>query len=150
MHVTVGSVECFLRDGSDAAARLAELRAFIGSYPSFDLTLRGLNISPTTVFAQVIPHSRALRALRTDLRRLGHTAGETISFGDYIRDLLPHMNIVRLSGRVTADFLEEVSGSRQEWFGRWTVREVDLMRTDPLHSHEGREVLERISLAPTH
>src|SRR5215212_9529120 len=76
MHVTVGSVDRFLSDGSDAAARLAELRAIIGSYPSFDLTVRGLNISPSTVFAQVIPQSRTLRALRTDLRRLGRTADE--------------------------------------------------------------------------
>jgi 2'-5' RNA ligase len=150
MHVTVGSVNRFLNDGSNSAARLAELRAIIGSYPSFDLTLCGLNISPFTVFAQVIPHGGTLRALRADLRMLGRGAGESSGFGDYVRDLLPHMNIVRFSGRVTANFLEEVSGSRQEWFGRWTVREVDLMRTDPLHSHEGREVLERIPLASIH
>jgi 2'-5' RNA ligase len=150
MHVTVGGVSRFLSDGSNAAARLAELRAIIGSYPSFDLTLRGLNVSPFTIFAQVIPHSRTLRALRTDLRMLSRQAGEAIGFGDYVRDFLPHMNIVRFSGRVTADFLEEVSASRQEWFGRWTVREVEVIRTDTLLSREGREVLARIPLAPIH
>jgi 2'-5' RNA ligase len=150
MHVTVGSVNHFLSDGSNSAPRLAELRAIIGSYPSFDLTLRGLNVSPFTIFAQVIPHSRTLRALRTDLRMLSRQAGEAIGFGDYVRDFLPHMNIVRFSGRVTADFLEEVSASRQEWFGRWTVREVEVIRTDTLLSREGREVLARIPLAPIH
>jgi hypothetical protein len=48
---------------------------------------------------------------------------------------------------VTAAFLEEVSKSRQEWFGRWTVREVELVRTDKLLSGKGSQVLERIPLA---
>jgi len=150
MHVTVGGVSRFLSDGSNAAARLAELRAIIRSYPSFDLTLGGLNVSPFTVFAQVIPHGRTLRALRTDLRKLGRRAGEASGFGDYVRDLLPHMNIVRFSGRVTADLLDEVSRSRQMWFGRWTVREVEIIRTDTLLSRESRQVLERIPLARIH
>ena len=150
MHVTVGGVSRFLSDGSNAAARHAELRAIIGSYPSFDLTLRGLNVSPFTVFAQVIPHGSTLRALRTDLRMLGRRAGGASGFGTYVRDLLPHMNIVRFSGRVTADFLGEVSSSRQVWFGRWTVREVEVILTNTLLSREGRQVLERIPLAPIH
>ncbi len=150
MHVTVGSVNRFLSDSSHAAARLAELRAIIGSYPSFDLTLRGLNVSPSTTFAQVIPHGRTLRALRTELRMLGRWAGEASAFGNYVRDLLPHMNIVRFSGRVTADFLDEVSRLRQMWFGGWTVREVEVIRTDTLLSREGRQVLERMPLAPIH
>jgi 2'-5' RNA ligase len=150
MHVTVGGVSRFLSDGSNVAARLAELRAVIGSYPSFDLTLRGLNVSPSTVFAQVIPHGRSLRALRTDLRMLGRRVGEASDFGDYVRDLLPHMNIVRFSGRVTADLLDEVSRSRQMWFGRWTVREVEVIRTNSLFSREDRQLLECIPLAPTH
>ena len=148
MHVTIGGVRWFLGDGSNAADRRAELRALIGSYPSFDLTLRGLNVSPGTVFAQVIPHSRTLRALREDLRMLDRRAGGASGFGSYVRALLPHMNIVRFSGRVTADFLDEVSRSRQVWFGRWTVREVEVMLTDTLLSAEGRQVLERIPLAP--
>jgi 2'-5' RNA ligase len=150
MHVTVGSVDRFISEGSNAAARLAELRAIIGSYPPFELTLRGLNVSPSTVFAQVIPHGTTLRALRTDLRTLGRRAGEASGFGDYVRDFLPHMNIVRFTGRVTADFLKEVSASRQEWLGQWTVRAVEVIRADTLLSREGREVLERVPLAPVH
>ena len=147
MHVTVGGVSRFLGDGANAAARRAELRALIGSYPNFDLTLRGLNVSPGTVFAQVIPHSRTLRALRADLRMLDRRAGGASGFGSYVRDLLPHMNIVRFSGRVTADFLDEVSRSRRVWFARWTVREVEVILSDTLLSAEGRQVLERTPLA---
>jgi len=150
MHVTIGGVSQFLTDGLNAATRLAELRTLIGSYPGFDLTLRGLNVSPSTVFAQVIPHSGTLRALRTDLRMLGHPTNEASGLGHFVRDLLPHMNIVRLSGRVTADFLNEVSRSRRVRFGRWTVREVELIWSDTLLSREGRLVLERIPLAPVH
>lgn len=148
MHVTVGGVSRFLADGSDAATRLAELRTLIGSYPNFDLTLRGLNVSPSTVFAQVIPHGGTLRALRTDLRMLGYPSNEASGLGHVVRDLLPHMNIVRFSGRITTDFLNEVSRSRRVWFGRWTVREVELIWSDTLLSSEGRLVLERIPLAP--
>jgi hypothetical protein len=150
MHVTVGNVGRFLSDGSDAAARLAELRAVVGSYPSFDLTVRGLNVSPSTVFAQVIPRGGTLRALRAELRGLGRRSGGTSGLGSYVRALLPHMNIVRFSGHVTADFLDEVSRSRLACFERWTVGEVELMRTDTLLSREGRQVLARIPLAPIH
>lgn len=147
MHVSIGSVARFLRGGSDVATRLAELRAIIGSYPSFDLAVSGLNVSPSTVFAQVIPQGRTLRALRADLRMLGRRAGGTSGLGDYVRDLLPHINIVRFSGRVTTDFLDEVSRSRPARFERWTVGEVELVRTDTLLSREGRQVLARIPLA---
>jgi len=148
MHVTIGSVGRFLSNGFDTAASLAELRALIGSYPRFDITVRGLNVSPSTVFAQVIPQGGTLRALRTDLRMLGRRAGGPIDFGSYVRDLLPHMNIVRFSGRVTPDFLDEVSRSRLVRFERFTVGEVELIRTDTVLSREGRRALASIPLAP--
>jgi 2'-5' RNA ligase len=148
MHVTIGSVGRFLSNGGDAADRLAELRALIGSYPRFDLTIRGLNVSPSTVFAQVIPQDGTLRALRAELRMLGRRAGGPIDFGSYVRDLLPHMNIVRFSGRVRPDFLDEVSRSRPVRFERWTVGEVELIRTDAVLSREGRKALASIPLAP--
>jgi hypothetical protein len=150
MHVTMGGVGQFLHDGVDEAARLAELRFVIGQYQSFDLTVRGLNVSPSTVFAEVIPHGGTLRALRADLRRIGPRAGGPSGFGDYVRYLLPHMNLVRFSGRVTEDFLEEVSRSRLAWCERWKVSEVELIRTDTLLSRESRQVLARIPLAPIH
>jgi 2'-5' RNA ligase len=147
MHVTIHSVSRFLASNSDIAARIAELREEIGSYPSFDLTLRGLNVSPTTVFAQVVPHDGAFRCLRKGLKARNSRPGRPSGLGAVARDLLPHANVVRFSGNVTADFLDEVSKSRQEWFGRWTVREVELVRTDKLLSGKDSQVLERIPLA---
>jgi 2'-5' RNA ligase len=151
MHVTVRVLDGFLPDGPDAAARFADLCTIIGSYPSFDLTLRGLNVSPTAVFAQVISHDRTFSSLRGSLRRLARRSvshpGSVSSFGVVVRDLLPHANIVRFLGRVTPNFLDEVSRSRQVRIGWWTVREVELVRTDRLLSREGTQVLKRIPLA---
>jgi hypothetical protein len=113
--------------------------------------LRGLNVSPTTVFAQVISHDRTFSSLRGSLRRLARRSvshpGSVSSFGVVVRDLLPHANIVRFLGRVTPNFLDEVSRSRQVRIGWWTVREVELVRTDRLLSREGTQVLKRIPLA---
>jgi 2'-5' RNA ligase len=153
IHVTVRVLEGSLPGGPDAAARFADLRTIVGSYPSFDLTLRGLNVSPTTVFAQVIPHDRTFGRLRGSLRRrLARRSsvsqpGSVSSLGGVVRDLLPHANVVRFSGGVTPNFLDEVSRSRQVRIGRWTVREVELVRTDRLLSREGAQVLERTPLA---
>src|SRR5215208_5152102 len=110
MHVTVLVLDGFLPDDSDAAARFfADLCTIIGSYPSFDLTLRGLNVSPTTVFAQVISHGRTFGRLRGSLRRLARRSvsrpGSMSSVCVVVRDLLPLANIVRFSGRVTPTFL---------------------------------------------
>jgi hypothetical protein len=55
--------------------------------------------------------------------------------------------VVRFSGRVTTEFLREVSRFRRIHFGRWAVREVELVRSDKLLSREGSHVIERIPLA---
>jgi 2'-5' RNA ligase len=52
MHVTVRKLGRFPSDDPGVVARLAELRHIAASHPSFDLTMWGLNLSPTTVFAQ--------------------------------------------------------------------------------------------------
>lgn len=150
MHVTIQALGPLLLDGPDSAARLAALRTLIGSYPSFDLTVCGLNVSPGTVFAQVIPHGPELGKFRKEVRALHGSHPQlhlASSLGVFARTLLPHANVVRFSGPVTASFLDELSRSRREYFGRWTVREVELVRTDRLLSREGTQVLERIPLA---
>jgi 2'-5' RNA ligase len=150
MHVTVLSMDQFLPDDLDAAVRLAELRAVISSYPSFDLAVHGLNVSPTTVFAQVIPQDRTLHSLRRNLRtiakRSGSQAGREGVFGPIARNLV-HANVVRFSGVVTEGFLDEISRRRRRQFGRWTVREVEFVQSDRLLSREGTQVVERIPLA---
>ena len=147
MHITLYSVSRFLSGGSDLADRVSKLRAVIGSYPSFDVALCGLNVSPTTVFAQVVPDGRTFGCLREGLKALNSGPSKMEGIGVILRDMLPHANVARFSGRVTADYLGEISRSRRECFGRWTVRKVELVRTDTLLSREGSQVLERIPLA---
>jgi 2'-5' RNA ligase len=150
MHVTVRKLGRFPSDDPGVVARLAELRHVVGSHPGFDLTMWGLNLSPTTVFAQIVPHDRTFHSLRRHLggivdRSVYQASSERLF--DASARTLAHANVVRFSGLVTTGFIKEVSRFRRIHFGRWTVREVDLVRSDKLLSREGSHVIERIPLA---
>jgi 2'-5' RNA ligase len=150
VHVTIRKLGQFPSDDSGIAARLGELRHIAASHRSFDLTMWGLNLSPTTVFAQVFPHDQTFHSLR---RHLGGIAEPSVDQSSSERILdgvarnLAHANVVRFSDQVTTGFIEEVSRFRQTHFGRWTVREVELVRSDKLLSREGSYLIERIPLA---
>jgi 2'-5' RNA ligase len=133
LHVTIRNLDSLSADARTAAG------AAIASHPSFELTARGLSLSPQTVFAAVRPVDGTLRALRRELALLaGGSAGR---FPD-----LAFANIVRFSGRVSREFVSELAALRRIDLGSWRVTEVELVRTDRLLSREGTEVLERISL----
>jgi hypothetical protein len=51
IHVTIRKLGRFVPHDPGAAARLGELRHIVGSHPGFDLSMWGLNLSPTTAFA---------------------------------------------------------------------------------------------------
>jgi 2'-5' RNA ligase len=150
MHVTIRKLGQFPPDDLDVGARLAELRRTAALHPSFDLTVWGLNLSPTTVFAQIITHDQTFHSLR---RHLGGMADRSVYQSSSERILdgvarnLTHANVVRFSDMVTRGFIKEVSRFRRACFGRWTVREVELVRSDKLLSREGLHVIERIPLA---
>jgi 2'-5' RNA ligase len=150
IHVTIRKLGQFPSDDPGAAARLSELRHIAASHPRFDLTMRGLNLSPTTVFAQVFPHDKTFHSLRRHLggiaeRNVDRSSSERIIDG--VARNLAHANVVRFSHLVTTEFIKEVSRFRPTHFGRWTVREVELVRSDKLLSREGLHVIERIPLA---
>jgi 2'-5' RNA ligase len=150
MHVTVRKLGRFPSDDPGVADRLDELCRIAASHPSFDLTMWGLNISPTTVFAQIITHDQTFHSLRW---HLGELAEQSVSESsserlfDAAARNLAHTNVARFSGLVTNGFIKEVSRFRRTLFGRWTVREVELVRSDKLLSREGSQVIERIPLA---
>jgi 2'-5' RNA ligase len=151
MHVTVCKLGHFASDDPGAATCLSELRQILASHPSFDLTMWGLNLSTTTVFAQVFPHDKAFHLLR---RHLGAVAERSVDQSSKQRLLdgaarnLAYSNVVRFSGVVTTGFIKEISRFRWTHFGRWTVREVELVRSDKLLSREGSYVIEYMPLAP--
>ncbi len=147
MHVTIRKLGQFPSDDSGIAARLGELHHIAASHPSFDLTMCGINLSPTTVFAQIFPHDQTFHSLRRHLgaiaaRRVYQPSSERIL--DVAARNLAHANVVRFSGGVTTEFVREVSRFRRIHFGRWAVREVELVRSDKLLSREGSHVIERI------
>ena len=149
--MTVRKLGQYPSDDPATATRLGELRHIVGSHPSFNLTMWGLNLSPTTVFAQVFPHDQAFHSLRRHLggvaeRSVGQSSRERLLDG--VARNLAHSNVVRFSDVVTTGFIKEISRFRWTHFGRWTVREVELVQSDKLLSREGSYVLERIPLAP--
>jgi 2'-5' RNA ligase len=150
MHVTIRKLGRFPSDATSVAARLAKVRHIAASHHSFDLTMSGLNLSPTTVFAQIFPHDQTFHSLRQHLggvadRSVYHSNSEKIL--DAVARNVAHANVVRFSDLVTMRFIKEVSRFRRTHFGRWTVREVELVRSDKLLSREGLNVIERIPLA---
>jgi 2'-5' RNA ligase len=150
VHVTIRKLGQFPSDDPGFAARIAELHHIAALHPSFDLTMWGLNLSPTTVFAQVFPHDKTFHSLRRHLggiaeRSVNQSSSERIVDG--VARNLAHANVVRFSDLVTTGFIKELSRFRWTYFGRWTVREVELVRTDKLLSQEGLHVIERIQLA---
>ena len=150
MHVTIRKLGQFAPDDPGTAARLGELRRIAASHPSFDLTMWGLNLSPTTVFTQVFPHDQTFHSLRRHLgwiakRNVDQSSSERIIDGAARN--LAHANVVRFSGPVTTGFIKDISRFRWTHLGRWTVREVELVRSDKLLSQEGVHIIERIPLA---
>jgi 2'-5' RNA ligase len=150
MHVTIRKLGQFPSDDSGIAARLAELRHIAASHPGFDLTMWGLNLSPTTIFAQVFPHDQTFHSLRRQLGKIAERSVDQPSSErilDGVARNLAHANVVRFSDKVTTRFIKKVSRFRRTHFGRWTVREVELIQSDKLLSREGLHVIERIPLA---
>ena len=150
MHVTICKLGQSPSDDAGVATRLAELRHIVASHPSFDLTMQGLNLSPTTVFAQVFPHDQAFHSMRRHFggiaeRNVDRSSSERIIDG--VARNLAHANVVRFSDLVTTGFIKEVSRFRWTHFGRWRVQEIELVRSDKLLSREGLHVIERIPLA---
>jgi 2'-5' RNA ligase len=150
MHVTIGKLGQFASDDPGAATRLDKLRHIAALHPSFDLSMWGLNLSPSTVFAQVFPHDQTFHSLRWHLggiakRSVDQSSSERILDG--VARNLAHTNVVRFSDPVTTGFIKEISRFRWTHFGRWTVREVELVRSDKLLSQEGVHLIEQIPLA---
>ena len=150
MHVTIRKLGQVDPNDPGAAARIDELRHLVASHPRFELAMSGLNLSPTTVFAQVFPQDRTFHLLRRHLKGIAEQNVEQSGSERLIDALahnLAHANVVRFSGSVTTGFIREISRFRWTNFGRWTVREVELVRSDKVLSQEGVHITERIPLA---
>jgi 2'-5' RNA ligase len=139
MHLTVANLDHMPAGVSDRIGPVLE-----GLRP-VDVLVRGLGVSPTTVFARVLPKDSGMRELRN---RLAELAPKPLrpSLGDRAMLHLSFVNVVRFRGPVSAALLREVVRLRAAPVGRFSITEVELVRTDRLLSDAGTQLLQRFPL----
>jgi 2'-5' RNA ligase len=138
IHFTVRNLDGLPAD--DVSARIAA----VADLPAFDVAARGLGLSPTTAFAQLFPADGTLRHLRRRLDGPSSPRWRPSGLGS-----LAFANVVRVPGRPSRELVRSIARHRHTDFGRWTVDEVELVRTDRYLSDEATLVLARISLMRT-
>jgi hypothetical protein len=116
-----------------------------GSCHYYYILVRGLSVSPTTVFAQALPEDSAVPELRC---RLWAMEPKPLLSGLVSRAMrhLCFINLVRFCGPVSLELLTEVARLRTLSVGLFSVTEIELVRTDRFLSNAGTQVLERFSL----
>lgn len=134
MHFTVSNLDHAARD------LVAQLPSVLEGFRPFEVAVYGLGVSPTTVFAQALPEDSAVRELRARLSVLAPRPASLRLLDMLIRNVA-FVNIVRFSGSVSAGLLAEVAYMRKRPFGRFSVGQVEVVRTDRLLSDAGTQAL---------
>jgi 2'-5' RNA ligase len=139
MHLTISNLDHATSGLRDQISTVLE------GFRSFDILVCGLSLSPTTVFAQALPEDSAVQELR---RRLWAMEPKPVLPGLVSRAMrhLCFINLVRFCGPVSSELLTEVARLRRVYIGRFSVTEIELVRTDRFLSGTGTQVLERFSL----
>jgi 2'-5' RNA ligase len=129
---------------ADAAGVEHEVRSIADRHQPFAVDARGLNLSPSTVFAELHPRGPGLPALRREL----HGALATLHSPPllWLRQRLAHANVVRFAAPVDRRLIAEVAKLRARCFGRFEITEIELVRTDKVLSSGGTRVLGRFPL----
>jgi 2'-5' RNA ligase len=137
LHITIRNLDGLHAGGLKAAASL--LRAT----PTFELELRGLNVSSHTVFVQALPRDDALRSIR---RRLDESLRASATPRPRVPAHFAHLNVVRFRGRVGGSLLAAVARRRSIELGMLKVTQIEIVETDRLLSPAGTRTVERIAL----
>jgi 2'-5' RNA ligase len=151
MHVTVLNLDPYVAAGrveGGEAAVIERATEVLGRHGRFDVMLRGLNVSPWTVFAQAYGADGQVAALRASLRETFDEQADAPRRDSPVRRALPLVlaNAVRFMGPVHPDLLRALRRWRDQAFGSFEVREVEVVRTDGFMSAEGTEFLSRATL----
>jgi len=151
MHVTVLNLDPYVAAGegeSGEAALVARAADVLATQPRFRVTLRGLNLSPWTVFAQAYGADAEVSRLRGALRRAFDEQADAPRRDSPLRRALPLVlsNAVRFTGPVDPALLRALRTWRARTFGPFEVREVEVARTDGFYSAERTQVLARAEL----
>ncbi|HEU4656869.1 MAG TPA: 2'-5' RNA ligase family protein [Capillimicrobium sp.] len=128
MHLTVLNLDPWRRVGGDAdeLARIA-LATAAGCEP-VDADVRGLNLAPAIVFAQVL--ARGLGPLRRAMVAAldAHAPGRFLPWGPALAgEDAGHVTVVRFGGAVGAALLEAVAARRALPLGRFRIDELELV-----------------------
>ena len=146
MHVTVLNLDPYVATGAgDDGERAVIERAteVLGRHRRFRVTLRGLNVSPWTVFAQGYGADAPVSRLRASLRGAFEEQKDPPRRDSPLRRAMPLVlsNAVRFTGPVDPSLLRALRLWRARTFGPFEVREIEIARTDGLFSAERTQVL---------
>jgi hypothetical protein len=129
---------------ADSAGAEEELAAIVARHSPLMVEVGGLNVSSSTVFAELYPQGPGLLALRRDLRRA--ESDEHGPVARWLRRRLAHANVIRFGAPVDPRLLAGVGSLRRARFGRFRIDEVELVRTDKVLSGAGTRTLARFTL----
>jgi hypothetical protein len=151
MHVTVLNLDPYVAAGGGEAGEgtvIERSTEVLGRQRRFRVMLRGLNVSPWTVFAQVYGADGPVSAMRASLRRSLHEQSDARRRDSRLRRALPLVlsNVARFTSPVDPALLRAVGGRRDHPFGPFDVREIEIVRTDGFLSPAATEVLRRVVL----
>jgi 2'-5' RNA ligase len=130
-----GTIHLTILGLADRPGIEGEIAATVARHRPFEVEIGGLNVSPSTVFAELYPRGSGLRALRRDLRSLD--SGEHGPLARRVRRPLAHANLIRFTAPVGPRLLAEVRRLRGIEFGRFVVEELELAETDKVLSGAG-------------
>jgi 2'-5' RNA ligase len=153
IHVTVLNLDPYVAmgegEGGEAAVieRAADL---VGRHAGFRVTLRGLNVSPWTVFAQAYGADVPVARMRASLRGAFREREDAPRRDSPLRRAMPLVlaNAVRFMGPVHPDLLRALRPWRAHTFGAFDVREVEIVRTDGFLSRDHTDVLSTVDVQP--
>jgi 2'-5' RNA ligase len=151
MHVTVLNLDPYVSAevGSEAAVieRAADV---LGRNAGFRVTLRGLNLSPWTVFAQAYGADASVARMRASLRGAFREQEDAPRRDSPLRRAMPLVlaNAVRFMGPVHPGLLRALRPWQDHAFGAFDVGEVAIVRTDGFLSPEKTDVLATVAVQP--
>jgi hypothetical protein len=151
MHVTVLNLDPYVPSGEGAsgeAAVIARAAEVLARHRRFRITLRGLNVSPWTVFAEGYGADAEVSRLRASLRSAFEEQRDAPRRDSPLRRALPLVlsNAARFLGPVDPALLRGLRPWRARTFGPFEVREVEVVRTNGFMTSEGTVVHARVAL----
>lgn len=132
LHLTVANLDMSSLDERTLGQRIGEA---VAAVQPFDVELRGIAMTSQSIYAQAWDSSGALWRLRGLVQ---DAAGIRLPFA---RRLLGFVNVVRFRNPALGSLISGVRDLARADLGRFTVRAIEVVRTDKLLSVERTEVI---------